>query len=252
MTNENQAAELVKVENEQVVTTSLVVAESFGKRHDNVMQSIEGLKKDVLTFKEMFREDKTPDSYGRDRKIYYINRDGFALLAMGFTGKKALQFKLEYINAFNKMEEQLKSQSTIPSYKIEDEIARAERWIEEEKQRRALVFKNETMKPKVEFYEKVMSSENVLTTTQIAKELGTYASKLNDALHKLGVQYKVGGQWVLYSPYQDKGYTKSVTSLDPQGKHDIPEDAAHVYTKWTHKGRQFIHELIKEKGITFK
>ena len=103
--------ELVVLENEQVVTTSVKVAEDFGKRHDNVMTSIEAIKKDMekdpLTFKEMFREAKVEDSYGRDRRAYYMNKDGFTLLAMGFTGKKALEFKLKYIEAFNKMEQQL-------------------------------------------------------------------------------------------------------------------------------------------------
>lgn len=99
---------LVELNNEQVVTTSLVVAESFGKRHDHVLRDIRNLEKDVPNFGEMFSETETPDSYGRSRKTYYINRDGFTLLAMGFTGKEALQFKLKYIEAFNAMEQELK------------------------------------------------------------------------------------------------------------------------------------------------
>lgn len=57
----------------------------------------------------MFFETTLPDKYGREQPAYLMNRDGFSLLAMGFTGKKALQFKLKFIDAFNKMEEQLKS-----------------------------------------------------------------------------------------------------------------------------------------------
>lgn len=100
--------ELVIMHDQQAVTTSLQVAEDFGKRHDNVLRDIETLKKDVLNFEEMFSEGDIPDSYGRSRKTYYMNRDGFTLLAMGFTGKEALRFKLKYIEAFNKMEEQQK------------------------------------------------------------------------------------------------------------------------------------------------
>ena len=99
---------LVELNNEQIVTTSLVVAGSFGKRHDHVLRDVRNLEKDVPNFGEMFLEVETPDSYGRSRKTYYINRDGFTLLAMGFTGKEALQFKLEYIEAFNAMEQELK------------------------------------------------------------------------------------------------------------------------------------------------
>ena len=58
----------------------------------------------------MFSEGSEPDSYGRDRRIYYMNRDGFTLLAMGFTGKKALGFKLKYIEAFNNMEKAIKEE----------------------------------------------------------------------------------------------------------------------------------------------
>lgn len=56
----------------------------------------------------MFSETNIPDSYGRNRRAFYMNRDGFTLLAMGFTGDKALKFKLQYIEAFNSMEEQVK------------------------------------------------------------------------------------------------------------------------------------------------
>ncbi|KZU84696.1 Rha family transcriptional regulator [Lactiplantibacillus plantarum] len=100
--------ELVIMKDKQAVTSSLQVAESFNKNHQHVLRSIDGLKKDVSNFGQMFIETNLPDSYGRDRKAFYMNRDGFTLLAMGFTGDKALKFKLQYIEAFNSMEEQAK------------------------------------------------------------------------------------------------------------------------------------------------
>lgn len=103
--------ELVIMQNQKAVTTTTKVAESFEREHYDVIKSVERLKKDVGTFSEMFIETTEPDSYGRERKIYLMNRDGFTLLAMGFTGQKALEFKLKYIEAFNKMEEQLKQPS---------------------------------------------------------------------------------------------------------------------------------------------
>ena len=98
---------LVELNNEQVVTTSLVVAEVFGKRHDHVLQDIKNLIPEITGVK-MFDESTYKNSRGRQYPMYYINRDGFTLLAMGFTGKEALQFKLEYIEAFNAMEQELK------------------------------------------------------------------------------------------------------------------------------------------------
>lgn len=99
---------LVIMHDRQAVTTSLQVAKSFEKRHDHILRAIDAIKKDIPNFGEMFSETTVPDSYGRDRRIYYLNRDGFSLLAMGFTGTKALQFKLAYIEAFNEMEDNLR------------------------------------------------------------------------------------------------------------------------------------------------
>ena len=107
--------DLVIMKDRQAVTSSLNVAENFEKRHDNTLRDIDQLKKDVLNFEEMFFEANEPDSYGRDRRVVYMNRDGFTILAMGFTGKKALQFKLKYIEAFNQMEDQIKQQIKIPT-----------------------------------------------------------------------------------------------------------------------------------------
>lgn len=103
--------DLVIMKNKQAVTTSLEVARVFEKEHRNVLRDIDKLKKDVLNFEQMFEETQEPDSYGRSRRVIYMNRDGFTLLAMGFTGDKALKFKLKYINAFNNMEQVIKEQA---------------------------------------------------------------------------------------------------------------------------------------------
>ncbi|MBO0458390.1 Rha family transcriptional regulator [Enterococcus hulanensis] len=107
--------DLVIMKDRQAVTSSLNVAENFEKRHDHVLRDIDGVEKDVPNFGEMFFETNEPDSYGRDRRVVYMNRDGFTILAMGFTGKKALQFKLKYIEAFNQMEDHIKQQIKIPT-----------------------------------------------------------------------------------------------------------------------------------------
>ena len=107
--------DLVIMKDRQVVTSSLNVAEGFEKQHGHILRDIDSLEKDVSNFGEMFFESSEPDSYGRERRVVYMNRDGFTLLAMGFTGKKALQFKLKYIEAFNQMEEHIKQQVKIPT-----------------------------------------------------------------------------------------------------------------------------------------
>lgn len=94
---------------------SLGVAERFGKRHADVLETIEKLAYNLTTensvVENYFIEDSYPDNRnGRQRKMYYLTRDGFSLLVMGFTGPAALHWKLLYIEAFNKMEEALKMQ----------------------------------------------------------------------------------------------------------------------------------------------
>ena len=97
---------LVEVKNNQVVVSSKQVAEKFGKEHKDVLESIRNILVAEKSATKFFKES----SYkyrGRDFPIFYMNRDGFALLAMGFTGEKAIKWKIKYINAFNEMEAEL-------------------------------------------------------------------------------------------------------------------------------------------------
>ncbi len=96
-------------QNGQPVASSRDIAEHFEKNHNHVLRDIDTLKKDVSNFGQMFFESEIPDSYGRPQRAYLMNRDGFSLLVMGFTGKSALEWKLKYIEAFNRMEAQIKS-----------------------------------------------------------------------------------------------------------------------------------------------
>lgn len=118
--------ELVIMKNKEAVTTSLQVADSFKKKHQHVLRDIDTLQEDVSNFGQMFIEGTEPDLYGRPRRIYFISRDGFFLLAMGFTGKKAIGFKQKYIQAFNDMEDTIRK-NTVPQtiedmmiYQLED------------------------------------------------------------------------------------------------------------------------------------
>ena len=100
-------------QNDQVITTSLLVAETFDKEHRNVLKSIRKLMSATnVAVAQMFDETTYVNEQGKEQPMFVMNRDGFTLLAMGFSGEKALEFKVKYINAFNKMEAELKSQQT--------------------------------------------------------------------------------------------------------------------------------------------
>ncbi|WP_180881883.1 MULTISPECIES: Rha family transcriptional regulator [unclassified Brucella] len=93
------AQPIVSVKDGKVFANSRDVAEFFGKRHDNVLRDIRNLDMPSDLRVSMFRPTVLHDKYGRELDAFDMTRDGFTFLAMGFTGKKALQFKLQYIEA---------------------------------------------------------------------------------------------------------------------------------------------------------
>lgn len=104
--------ELVFLQNDEALTTSLKVAEYFKRKHKNVVKAIEKLAADCngLTFKpvKMFDKSSYIDEKGEQRPMYFMNRDGFSLLVMGFNNTpEVLKFKLDYIQAFNAMEQKI-------------------------------------------------------------------------------------------------------------------------------------------------
>lgn len=105
--------ELVTVYNKQLVTDSQTVAEHFEKEHKNVLRAIDNLVAQNSATKNMFLE-QTREYRGRDFRYYLMNRDGFSLLVMGFTGTKALEWKLKFLEAFNTMEKALREQQAVP------------------------------------------------------------------------------------------------------------------------------------------
>ncbi|WP_454980042.1 phage regulatory protein/antirepressor Ant [Capnocytophaga haemolytica] len=251
--------ELVFENKGQAVTNSLLVAEKFGKEHFNVLQTIDNLitENSILTenqqdnpLSRMFvrSEYAVPLNNGtnavRMQPMYIMNRDGFSLLVMGFTGARALQFKIDFIEAFNAYEQAARN----PAARL-SKIELAQMVIESEKEKQLLEQRNQLQEaelkkqaPKVEYFDKVLQSESTYPTTLIAKELGMSAIKLNQRLHQLGVQFNQSGTWVLYSQHQDKGYTKTITRtfVSNEGK-----EHTSMLTVWTEKGRLFIHNLLK-------
>lgn len=164
--------ELVIMKDQQAVTTSVAVAETFGKSHKHVLESIDNLTVENPAVKTMFAEGTYTNSRGRDYRMMYMNRDGFTMLAMGFTGKKALGFKLDYINAFNQLEAQAK-QLTQDSYMIADPVERANKWIQEEKERQALATENKALKPMAEIGTKLLQSDDLISVNSLAKLLSS-------------------------------------------------------------------------------
>lgn len=191
-----------KGQNNQALTNSLLVAEKFGKEHRNVIRAIEDIvcaqncaQTDNQQLAKMFAlvEYDVPLNNGtgavRKAPMYVMNRDGFTLLAMGFTGEKALKFKLDYINAFNQMEETIKSGGHhVPGSFREALLLAAEQQARIEEQQKMI----EANRPKVLFAEAVETSQRSYLIGELAKILNQNGIKI--------------GQNRLFQLLRDEGY----------------------------------------------
>ena len=99
------------------------------------------------------------------------------------------------------------------------------------------------LQPKADYYDKILANKSLMTISVIAKNYGMSANKMNQTLHKLGVQYKQGKTWLLYSKHQDKGWTHT-EMLEVAGT-----DKLQPSTKWTQKGHIALYELLKKNDI---
>jgi len=159
---------LVEIKNNQVVVSSRDVAENFGKQHKNVLRAIDDLVAQNSATQNMFNE-QVREYHGQDFRYYYMNRDGFSLLVMGFTGAEAIEWKLKYIEAFNSMEKKLKNPLALPNFSNPAEAARA--WADEFEKRKQAEQLIEAQKPKVIFAEAVSASKTSILVGELAKIL---------------------------------------------------------------------------------
>ena len=102
------------------------------------------------------------------------------------------------------------------------------------------------MLPKVSYYDKILQSNATMTVTQIAQDYGMSAMRLNKELESMRIQHKVRGQWILFARFLEGGYvhSRAVDIVRSDGRHDVKYN-----TEWTTKGRIFLYESLKAKGI---
>ena len=113
---------------------------------------------------------------------------------------------------------------------------------DEQDKRRKLEEENAFLSVKANYYDRILHSKNCVPVTQIAKDYGMSAIAFNKMLHEYGIQYQIRNSWVLYAEYANLGYTQSRT-------YTIDEDKAVMHTCWTQKGRIFLYNFLKERGV---
>lgn len=231
----------------QDVTTSLIIAEVFGKEHNKVMRDIENLSCSQEFRDANFGVSSYITSQRKELPMYEITKNGFSFLVMGYNGEKAGQFKEKFIAEFDKRDALLKNDDYILARSreiMEKRINLLEQQMyqkDEQLQLQENVIKQQA--PKVEYHDKVLQAVNAIPTTVIAKELGMSAIKLNQMLNDNKVIYKVGGTWVLHQKYHNKGYavSRTYTYTDEEGN---TKTSIQLY--WTELGRKHIHEFVNK------
>ena len=113
---------------------------------------------------------------------------------------------------------------------------------DEQEKNRELAEENAFLSVKARYYDQILNSKNSVPVTQIAKDYGMSAVAFNKMLYSFKIQYPIGKSWVLYADYADQGYTQSKT-------YAINEEKSVMHTCWTQKGRLFLYEFLKERGI---
>jgi Rha family phage regulatory protein len=241
--------EISKQIKDQLTTTSFKVAQAFDKDHRKVMRDIEQLiSSGHLGGVAKFAH--TPYIHPQNQQTYYyyeMNQDAFTILVMGYTGDRALEFKVKFLNAFNNMKQLLTSKEYILSRAFEilkEEIGEKEatiKQLEETTKTQETIIKEQA--PGVQYFKEVLQAKNAWTITTIAKELDMTANKLNKILCDLSIQFKRDDHYVLHSKYNGNGYTKTKTHTYIN---HLGETNTNIQTTWTESGRNFIHNLIKK------
>ncbi|MCD7720879.1 MAG: phage regulatory protein/antirepressor Ant [Prevotellaceae bacterium] len=239
------------------VTNSLLVAQIFGKKHQHVLEAIRKIRtaenSTVLHYDQWFAETSYTNSQGKQQPLVIMTKDGFTLLAMGFTGEKTMRFKVAFIEKFNEMEAELCRQATaevkrfgLPMTRVEALRQLADAEERNERQQRML----EEQRPRVAFSKAVESSKSSMLLRDYACVLQQRGIPLGrNRLYKWLRQHG----WLCTSgesrnrPTQranDKGYFEVETRLIENPKGEVKP----VWTtKITVKGQVYFFNLLSEE-----
>jgi anti-repressor protein len=236
MSEDNLPETIAIVKNDKGVltVTSLEVAKRFDRRHADVMQSIYRIRNQEVSTERHFSFSEYLDKSGRPLTFCIMDRDGFSILAMGFTGSIALKWKVSFIEAFNAMEQELTRRQE-PAVLSRMEILQ----MAMDSERRAIAAEAEVgeLKPDAEGMRMLRSAEGTMTLTQVAKMLEVKRPWLFDLLTEAGWLYSQNGVHQPYAPLMKQG----MLTVDPRKGKPIMRTSGAVEVKVT--------TLVTAKGL---
>ena len=230
--------------------TTLEIAEMMEVSHRDILNKLNGTKDKNGKIKQIgiiptlteanfclsdyFIKSSYKDSSGKENICYLVTKLGCDFLANKFTGEKGILFTAKYVKRFDEMEQKIKNPYNLPTTYKEALIQLLEKVEENE----MLMLENAEMKPKEEYYNKVLNKEGLITTTVVAKDLGfSSANKLNKIMNLNHIIFKnQSGTWCPYAEYE---WLITENYADYQS---YKEEHAAPTLKWTEKGRKWIIE----------
>lgn len=223
--------------NEVDVVDSRIIADELGVQHKTLIETIGKHKDSIESNFGLITFETEKVNVGRPAQFCYLTEDQAIFLGtLSRNSEAVVKFKVTLVKSFQNARRVIASVKTELSRK---DLALMIIQAEEEKER--LVLENKILTPKAEYTDKVLKSETTLTATEIAKEFGMSASKLNDVLCERRIQYKHREHYVLTAKYQNKGYTK-VTSHPYTTRNG--EHRTRMQMEWTEYGRAFLHRIF--------
>ena len=243
---------------EQKFIDSREVAEMVGKQHNELLKDIrryaEQLGEGKIPQSDFFTESTYVNSQNKKMPCYQVTKKGCEFIAHKMTGVKGTEFTAKYINRFHEMEDAIKAHIPTGNELIALAVVEAQKLLaqkeEEIKQLEDSVQQMDKviteLTPKADYADRILSSNDCMTVTQIAQDYGLSAVSFNRVLSRAGIQRKVGEQWILYAEYQGKGYVQNKT-YDYEKANGTT--GTKLSTVWTQKGRLFLYNRLKEIGV---